>query len=344
VKAVTFHAFGGIEVFRYEDVDTPSPGPGEVLVRVGACSVNHLDLGVRATGFGFAGLSLPHICGADPAGEVVAIGDGVTSVRVGDRVATYALLPCGACDFCHQGKGDYYCRNYKVVGVHVWGGYAEYVKIPAFNAIRLPDTVTYEEAAALSLSYMTAWHGMVTSAHVGPADTVLVMAAGGGVGVAATQIAKLFGAQVIAAAGSAWKLERIREIGANHTVNYTQDNWTQQVLELTDGKGASVIFDTLGQDTWSKIAGLLSRDGQIVCCGVTSGAQVEINLLWLYRNLTTIHLYMLGTRQELETVIATAAEGKLRPVIGQRFPLPAAANAQRQLIERASFGKIILIP
>jgi NADPH:quinone reductase-like Zn-dependent oxidoreductase len=344
MKAVTFHEFGGVEVFRYEDVVAPEPGPGEVLIRVGACSVNRLDMGVRATGFGFSGLALPHVCGADPAGEVVAVGDGVSEIAVGDHVATYPLLPCGACDFCRQGKGDYYCRNYHIVGVHVWGGYAEYTKIPAYNAIKLPESVSDEMAAALSLSYMTAWHGIVTSAGVGPEDTVLVMAAGSGVGAAALQIAKLFGARVIAAAGSSWKLEKAMELGADAVVNYTQDNWEQRVRELTDGKGVSVIFDTLGQATWSKIASLLGRDGRITCCGITTGQEVQVNLLWLYRNLTNIFLYMLGTRQELERVIALAAEGRIQPVIGQRLPLSEAARAHRRLLDRANFGKIVLIP
>jgi NADPH:quinone reductase-like Zn-dependent oxidoreductase len=289
-------------------------------------------------------LSLPHVLGADPAGEVVAVGAGVVGIPLGHRVVVYPLLRCGECDLCRSGSGENYCRAYRLIGVHLWGGYAEYVKVPAQNVIPVPMSVSGEAAAALSLSYTTAWHGLVTKARVGTADSVLVMAAGGGIGVAACQIARLHGARVIAAAGSDWKLECARALGAEAGVNYSKEGWTEQVLSHTHGKGVDVVFDATGKFGWQDCLRALNRAGRFVSCGALGGQSVRMNLGDLHRNRNTLFFYEGGASHELRHLVRLVASGRLQPVIDSRFPLKDVKSAQQRLADRANFGKVILVP
>lgn len=344
MKTVIFHEHGGLDVLRYEEVPTPEPGADEALIRVHASTINRgLDTRVREYGFGFPGFTLPHVGGSDPAGEVAAVGSEVTGVREGDRVVVSAVINDQTCDFCKSGAGENYCRNFKIVGVNIWGGHAEYVKVPARLLIKLPDAVSFEQAACLPVSYNPAWHGLVTKAGVNPDDTVLVQAAGSGVGVAAIQIAKLHGARVIATAGSDWKLESAREIGADEVVNYSDEDWPEKVREFTDGRGVTLAFDNVAQPTWPQSLGLLDRAGRIVCSGATGDPKVQINLVDLYRNMNTMYFHMQGSYGDLEQLVKLTGEERLRPVIDSRFPLEEAARAEERLLDRGIFGKVVLV-
>ncbi len=345
MQAVIFRRHGGPDVLRLEEVPTPAPGAGEVIVKVRACSVNRApDLEVRKTRTSFGGVTLPHVLGADPAGEVAAVGAGVVGIPIGHRVATYPLLRCGDCDFCRRGSGENYCRRHRIIGVHLWGGYAEYVRVPAQNVIPIPMSVSWEAASALSLSYTTAWHGLVAKARVGAGDSVLVMAAGGGVGVAAVQIARLHGARVIAAAGSDWKLERARALGAEAGVNYSKEGWGEEVVSLTSGRGVDLVFETTGKFGWQDCLRALNRAGRVVSCGALTGPSVRMNLRDLYQNRNSMFFYEAGTSHELRHLAGLVASGRLQPVIDSRFSLRDAGNAQQRLVDRANFGKVIITP
>lgn len=343
MQAVVFDRFGGPEVLQYRQVPDPVPEAGEILLRVRACSVNRtLDLETREKGAGF-GITLPHVSGADPCGEVVATGPGVSGPRVGDRVAVSPLVVCGACPLCRRGAENA-CLNLKVMGVHRHGGYAELVRAPAANAAPLPAALPFADAACLPLSYAVAWHLLVTVARLQPGETVLIMAAGSGLGVAGIQIAKLRGARVLAAAGSDEKVELARRLGASEGVNYATSDLPQEVRRLTDGWGADVVFENIGSATWDRSLASLARSGRVVTCGTHGGSQASIDIRSLYRSHISL-LFTAGfTRDALDEVIRLAGEGKLKAVIDRTFPLAEAAAAQRYVADRKNFGKVILVP
>ena len=347
MKAVVFREHGGPEVLRYEEIADPEPGPGEVLVRVRTVTVNRgVDARVRLTGYQFDGFTLPHVGGSDPAGDVVALGSGVTQVAVGDRVIAYPILNCGECDFCTAGRprGENYCRRWRLVGVHTWGGFADYVVLPADKLVRLPDGVAYESASALPVSYLPAIHGLLTLAKLGPEDTLLVMAAGSGIGTAAIDLGRMVGARVIATAGPDWKLEKAREAGADLAVSYGDPDWVDAVRDWTSGRGATVVFDNIGAETWPQSLSLADRGARLVCSGTTGTPQVSLNLLDLYRNMITAYFHMQGTSAELRTLVDAVAAGRLHPVIDSRYPLADIATADLRLERRENFGKVVLTP
>jgi len=345
MQAVTLRKHGGLDVLHLEEVPMPVPGPDEILVKVLACSVNQVpDLLVRASRRGMGELSFPHILGADPAGEVVAVGSRVVGFPLGHRVVIYPLLRCGECDLCRSGSGENYCRGYRVIGVHLWGGYAQYIRVPAENVIPIPMSVSVEAASALALSYTAAWHGLVTKSPVAAGEFVLVMAAGSDVGVAACQIARLHGARVIAAAGSDGMLERARAVGAEAVVNYSQDGWADQVVALTGGKGVEVVFETTGKFGWQDCLRVLNRRGRLLSCGAVGGQSVRMNLADLHRNHNTLFFYDGGASHELRHLVRLVASGRLQPVIDSRFSLKDVKTAQQRLVDHENFGKIILTP
>lgn len=343
MRAVVFRSFGGPEVLELAEVPTPQPGPGEVRVRVHAASINRLDLEFRQTGFGFAGpdFPFPHVGGADAAGIVDAVGPGVTSVRPGQRVVVFTFVVCGRCPNCLARQPENTCLDYQLLGIQRWGGYAEYVVVPERNVVPLPEVVSFEQAACLPVSYVTAWHGLVNRAAVGPDDRVVVMGATSATGLAAVQIARARGARVVGVGRSEWKLARLREHGAHGMASLLAEDWPAQVREQLGGR-ATVLFDTLGTVTWTRIHELIARGARVAVCGRSSGVDLASNLLWLYRNVTTVFFYLSGQRRDLEALVAAVANGLLAPVIDRVFRLEELASAQQLVAEGGAFGKVVV--
>jgi NADPH:quinone reductase-like Zn-dependent oxidoreductase len=266
----------------------------------------------------------------------------VTSVDIGDRVVVYPLLTCGRCEFCRSSRGENYCANWRLWGAQTWGGRAELAKVPAANVVSLPVGVSWQAAATLPVSYLTAWHGLVDRARVGDHDTVLVVGAAGGVGVAAIQIARHFGARVIAASGDEWKRTRALELGAEYAVDSRSPDWSATVREVTGGRGATVVFDNVGESTWARSVPCLARAGRFVCSGATTGTNMTFDARWAFRNMVSLHFYMLGSRSNLEQLIELVADGSIDPVIDSRFPLGDIVAAESKLAAQDHFGKIVL--
>ena len=279
MKAVVLSEHGGPEVLRYTDVPEPAIGAHDVLVRVRACALNHLDLWVRR-GLPGRSITFPHIPGSDISGEVAKIGESVSNVRVGERVLLAPGLSCGQCPQCIAGR-DNFCKQYVLFGAGVHGGYAEFVKSPAANVIPIPGNLSFEEAAAIPLVFLTAWHMLFYRAHLQPAEEVLVIAAGSGVGSAAIQIAKATGARVIATAGSQPKLAKAKTLGADKVLLHEGD-FAREVKRLTNGRGVDVVFEHVGAATWDQSVYSLAVGGRLVTCGATSGFESKINVGYLF--------------------------------------------------------------
>lgn len=341
MKAAIFKRHGGPEVLEFTDVPEPQPRPNEVLVEVKACALNHLDLFVRG---GLPGIEipLPHILGNDVAGVVREVGELVTWVKPGDEVMVQPGVSCGHCAECLRGR-DNLCREYDIVGYRRDGGYAELVAVPGVNVIPKPSQLSWEEAAALPLVTLTAWHMLVTRANVQPGEDVLVHAAGSGVGSLAIQIAKLRGARVITTASSDEKLAKARELGADQTINYTREDWPREVRRLTDRKGVDVVVEHTGAATWPGSIAALKNNGRLVTCGATSGFDARTDLRQVfYRHLTLLGSFM-GSKAELVEAMKFVAAGKIRAVVDRVLPLSEARQAHELIEDRAQFGKIILI-
>jgi NADPH:quinone reductase-like Zn-dependent oxidoreductase len=338
MKAVRFHEHGPVDVLCYEDAPDPLPGPRDALVRVRACALNHLDLWERR-GLERVTLPLPHISGSDVAGEVVS--STAPAVTPGTRVMIQPGLSCGTCAECLAGM-DNRCASYDVLGYRSDGGYAELVKVPAVNLIPIPDHVSFVEAAAFPLTFLTAWHMLLGVAKVTPGETVLVLAAGSGVGQAAIQIAKVAGANVLATAGSPAKFERARALGASAVIDHKRQEVAKEVKNLTAGRGVDVVIEHVGEATWEGSVRSLARGGRLVTCGATTGPRVAMDLRVLFaRQISLCGSYM-GTKRELHQAAALFFEGRLRPALDEVFPLARAADAQRRLEQGLHFGKIVL--
>ena len=280
MKAIIFHEQGGIDKLRYEDVPTPAITPSEVLVKVKACAVNHLD--IRARRDRPEVQPFPHILGSDISGDVVEVGDEAYNVAVGDRVVLSPCIPCEQCPDCLNGDENM-CDFQELLGFQSNGGYAEYVKAPAKNAIQISPNLSYVNASAIPIAYLTAWHMLVERAQVHPGDDVLILSAGSGVGSAGLQIAKLCGARVFATASTDEKLERARQMGADFTINYTQTDFSEAVLEATGGRGVDIVFEHVGAATWDQSVASLAKKGRLVSCGVTTGTPGEIDIRKMYQ-------------------------------------------------------------
>lgn len=340
MRAARFHRHGGPEVLAVETMPDPVVGPGQVLVRVRACALNRLDLWQRR-GLDRIAIPLPHVSGADVAGEVVAApGD---EVPAGTRVLLQPGLSCGRCAACLDGR-DNECRRYDVLGYQSQGGYAELVAVPVANVVPIPDHVTFEAAAAFPLTFLTAWHMLLTRARLRASDTVLVVAGTSGVGQAAIQIARLHGARVIATAGSARKLARAAALGADAVVDHHQQDVVAEVRRLTDKRGVDVVIEHVGQATWDRSVRALAAGGRLVICGNTTGWDAAIDLRFLFsRQLSLLGSYM-GTKGELLQAVRFLADGRLAPLVDAVLPLEAAADAHRRLEAGEVAGKLLLAP
>lgn len=342
MKAVRFHQHGGPEVLKYEDAPEPSIQANEVLVKVKACALNHLDLWLR-NGVRAWTLAMPHIVGSDISGEVAVIGSLVTRVKPGDRVLLCPGISCRQCEACFKGL-DSACRSYTLFGVMVDGGYAELVKSPEVNVVPIPGDLNFDEAAAVPLVFITAWHMLFTRAQLKPGEDVLVMGAGSGVGSAAIQIAKLVGARVIAVAGADAKLEKARALGADEGINHAKQSIADEVKRLTDHRGVDVVFDHVGAAVWDACFESLATYGRLVTCGMTTGAELKLNGQQLYGRQRTILGSFMGGKGELMDALKFIGQRKLKAVIDSSFPLKDAAAAQQKMESRDFFGKILLHP
>ena len=342
MKAILFDRHGGPEVLEYRDVPDPAVGPNDALIAVRAVGLNHLDLFTRGGELPHP-VPLPHISGSEVAGEVRATGDLVTSVKPGDRVVVAPYLICGVCENCLSGY-ETTCLRGDVLGRRSQGGYAEYVSVPARQLIAIPYDVSYDAAAAVTISTVTAWHMLVTRARMRPGEDVLVLAAGSGVGSAAVQIAHLAGCRVIATASSDEKLAKAAELGADLCINYSDVNFQAEVRRLTNKRGVDIVVEHVGEATWEQSVGSLARNGRLVTTGATTGPRGAINIDRLFGAQLSIIGSFGGTRGELRTVLKLVAEGRLKPVIHATYPLAEAAEAQRVMADRKQFGKLLLHP
>ena len=311
----------------------------DVLVRVRAVALNHLDLWVRS---GLPGRSVvfPHIPGSDISGEVAKVGAAVKDVRAGDRVLLAPGVSCGQCEQCIAGR-DNFCVDYVLFGRQIHGGYAEFVRSPSVNVIPIPRNLSFEEAAAVPLVFLTAWHMLLGRAQLRPAEDVLVIAAGSGVGSAAIQIAKATGARVIATAGSEPKLAKAKELGADDVLLHGGE-FAREVKRLTGGRGVDVVFEHVGAATWEQSIFSLKTGGRLVTCGATTGFESKININYVFGRQLSILGSFMGQKSELFAALELFKRGLLKPVIDTAMPLDRAADAHRRLENRQQFGKIVL--
>ena len=340
MKAVRFHEFGGPEVLKYEDVPEPKLRDDQVLVRVKACALNHLDLWVRK---GLPGVKLPHINGSDVAGEIEQLGSYVSDLRKGQRVLLAPMVFCNHCQECVNGRQNM-CRQFTVLGNLVDGGNCELIAIPRVNVIPIPDSLDYNEAASVPLVFLTAWHMLVGRAQIRPGQTVLVLGGGSGVGSAAIQIAKMFGATVIATAGDEKKLEKSKALGADQLINHYKQKIGDEVRAITLKAGVDIVFEHVGAATWDESVRSLKPGGTLVTCGATTGPEAKFDIRVLFvKQLSFLGSYM-GTMGELHEVLKHVFSGKLKPVVDTALPLSEARAAHERLEKSEQFGKIVLNP
>jgi NADPH:quinone reductase-like Zn-dependent oxidoreductase len=338
MKAVRIHQFGGPEVLTYEDVPEPQPRKDQVLVRVRACALNHLDVWVRK---GLPGVKLPHILGSDIAGEVVEAGEYVGGFKTGQRVLIAPMFFCGHCANCVAGRQNQ-CREFTVLGNAVDGGNCEFIAVPGTNVIPIPDFLNFNQAASVPLVFLTAWHMLVGRAGIRPGQTVLVLGASSGVGIAAIQIAKLFHCRVITTAGDEAKLAKGRELGADYAINHYQQKISEEVRKITNNEGVDIAVEHVGAATWDESVRSLKIGGTLVTCGATTGPSVGIDLRHLFaRQLSLLGSYM-GTMGELHEVLQHVFAGRLKPVVDRSFPLSEIRSAHEYLEKSQMFGKVVL--
>jgi len=340
MRALAFNEFGGPEKLRLQDVPDPKAAPGEVLVRVRACALNHLDIFVRE-GIPALKTPLPFWTGCDIAGDVAEVGPDVTGLRVGDRVCVNPNLTCGRCEFCIQGE-DSLCVRYGIVGEHLPGGLAELVAVSAENVLPLPAHVSYEHAASFILTNMTAWRMVVTQARVRPGEDVLILGVGGGVSSTAVQIAKLCGARVLVTSSSDAKLERARQLGADVSINYAKEDWESAVYEKTAKRGVDVVLENVGAQTWKQSLRSLRKGGRLVTCGATTGPIAETDIRIVFWKQIHIIGSTMANRREFNDVMRLFFAGRLKAIVDEIVPLKDGAAAQRRLAEGRQFGKIVL--
>jgi len=343
MKVSWFYRFGGPEVLVCEETREPTPEVGQAVVRVRAVGINHVDLDIRA-GTSRIPLTFPHILGREFAGEVAAIGDQASPLKEGDRAWVSCRIPCATCEFCLSGR-DNLCEQGGYFGMDLPGGYSQFVKVPVSSLQRLPSNVSFQDAAASQIAFGTAWHVLINRGGLRAGNTVLIQAAGSGIGSAAIQVASLAGATIFATASSEQKLQRAKALGAHHLINYSsEENFAQRVLELTGGKGVDVIMEHIGGNVFTRSLECLKLDGVMVTVGAHAGEVVPLDIIPFFRRQLRLVGSKNATVTELRTVMGFVAEGRLKPVIHATLPLADAAEAHRVVDSREIFGKVLLLP
>ena len=340
MKVVLFHQHGGPQVLEYTEFPTPEPKAGEVLVRLRAAALNRMDVMVR-NGWPGLKLKLPHINGADGAGEVAGLGEGVTEFNLGDRIAINANIGCGQCEFC-QNKQDHMCRNWHLLGETIRGTYAEYICLPARQLYRLPHNFEFHASAAAALVYQTAWHSMVKRGDVKAGETVAIVGAGGGVNSASIQVAKYLGARVVVIGSSAKKLKDAESLGADILIDRSkEEDWSKAVFLATEKRGVDVVVDNVGT-TFPLSLRALRKGGRLLTVGNSGSPRFEIDNRFIFAKHLSIIGSTMSTLADFNEVMGLVTSGKLKPVIDKTYPLKEAAAAQERLWRGENFGKITL--
>ena len=340
MKAVLFRSHGGPDKLSYEDLPTPTIGSEDVLVRVKACALNHLDIWIRQGNPAYP-MPLPHVTGSDVAGVMEQVGNRVEGVVVGQRVFVSPGISCWKCEQCLAGR-DNMCRSYSLLGAMTHGGYAEYVKVPFRNVLPIPENLSFEQAAAFPLVSVTASHMLFALAGLQHGETVLIMGAGGGVGSMAVQMAKLTGARVIATVGADDKIPKAVILGADAVIHHGREKVSERVKLLTEGRGVDVVIEHIGPEVWDSSLESLAKGGRLITCGATTGGDVKLNLRYVFFRQLTIKGSYMGTRAELVKAAELMGQGRLISVIDRTFPLQDARAAQELMLSRKFFGKIVL--
>ncbi|MFW9960885.1 MAG: zinc-binding dehydrogenase [Candidatus Thorarchaeota archaeon] len=346
MKATVFHKHGPPEVLSYEDFETPKIHPDQVLIKINAVALNHLDLFVR-NGIPGLNLEMPHILGSDISGEIAELGSDVgTSIEVGQKILVDPGIYCGECEFCIRGE-ESLCSSYGILGEHSRGGYADYIALKPQNVIPIPETADIDlvDAAAIPLTLMTAWRLLISKARIKPGDDVLIIGIGGGVAIAALQIAKTAGARVIVTSSSDEKLKKAETFGADVIINHsTTPEYHKEIYRVTKNRGVDVVLDSVGQATWDRSLKSLRKGGKLVTCGATSGPKVESNLNLVFWKQLEILGSTMSSRDELRTALKLVWNGKIKPVVDKIYPLAKAKEAHEVLERGEQFGKLVLRP
>jgi NADPH:quinone reductase-like Zn-dependent oxidoreductase len=340
LKAAFFREHGGLDKIEYGELPDPEPGPGRVRVRIRAGALNHLDLFVLK---GIPGIpvALPHVMGSDGAGVVDAVGAGVTRVRPGDEAVINPGINCGTCEFCLKGEHSL-CVAFHLIGEHVAGTFAEFAVAPEINVYPKPAALAWEEAAAFPLTFLTAWRMLVTKARARPGESLLIVGIGGGVAVAALQIARMMGLSVWVTSGSPEKLSRAKEIGAEVGIDHAAADFSREIRKLTGKRGVDIVLDSVGKATWKRSIASLAKGGRLLTCGATTGPDPEEDIARIFWNQLSVHGSTMGTHGEFAEMLRLFRDGRLRPVVDAVFPLPQAREAVARLDEKRQFGKVVL--
>ena len=342
VKAAYFKEHGGAEKIIYDDYRDPAPGPGEVVVRVRACALNHVDM-LLLDGRFPPPEGLPHVNGCEVTGTLEAVGPGVQGLDRGTRLILFPGLSCGRCEYCLQGQRTV-CVRYGYLGAHKDGGYAELIKAPAVNVVPLAEALSFESGAAVPLAMLTSWHALVAQAGCRPGQTVLVQAAGSGVGSAAIQIARLCGARVMTTVGSDDKIDFARALGADHVVNYRRQDFVEEAKRWTGKRGVDIVIEHIGGDTFERSVYALTRLGTLVTIGSHDTHWGRLDLRHVYSKNLRVLGTNLGSILELQTLLEHVVEGRLKPVVDRVFPLADARSAVQHVLDRKNKGKVVLVP
>jgi NADPH:quinone reductase-like Zn-dependent oxidoreductase len=340
MKAAVIYEHGELDCVRIEEVAEPKADRDEVILQVKSAGLNHLDIWTRKGRPGL-NLTMPHILGCDAAGVVVAVGNDVTNVKIGNEVVLNPALSCGLCEYCNRGQHSE-CLSFGIVGMSRPGTFAQYVAVPAQNIHSKPAYMNFDQAGSFALTYLTAWRMLITKAQLQAGQTILIHGIGGGVALCALKLAKLVGACVIVTSSSDEKLARARQIGADFVINYKMADVAESVKDFTSGRGVDVVIDTVGAAAWPIDFSAVRRGGKIILCGITTGAKAETDLRALYWNQLTIMGSTMGSNEDFRQMLAAVTVAKLKPVIDSVEPLENVRKAMGRMEAGGQFGKIVL--